>query len=484
MNYSICIGVEKYQSKKIPSVIYAENDATEFNLILQNLEFDSANQFCLLSQEATKGSLESHFRRISKVLNKEDRLFIYYAGHGFSNNGSNYITCYDTRLDDLSDTSIKLQYIIQLLSEKSDSIALFLDSCHSGLNIGDQIRGIYSDLNESELRTVLSESKYFVGFAACKSDEQSHPISAYKHGAWTYHLIEAFSGMAKDALEKNCFLTANSLQNYLSKAIPLSLKKTYTSLMHQTPWLFGGYSSDFLLADLSEILKKRTYSVPQVDSDSLEFRTINSGRIKSLTGFKQSHSVPKDINSYTQNFVEGISTENVKNKLEMLFNLIRDNYGFKRKEISTRHNGNKATIVTSKFEVDIVIEQSEEEPEEYTEFIVLKNISSPDLLFEETFNDTFDSIFDTMIVSFEEAIKIEEIIDSFEDMDNTEMKIDYPPDLSHCSISINGFDSEIFIYPYYIEVCFTSPRKPSVFIQSFSNSNKFLHDNGSAKLLS
>jgi hypothetical protein len=42
-----------------------------------------------------------------KALTKRDYLYIFYAGHGFSKNGHNYITCYDTDPDDLEDTSIK-----------------------------------------------------------------------------------------------------------------------------------------------------------------------------------------------------------------------------------------------------------------------------------------------------------------------------------------------------------------------------------------
>src|SRR5437660_11276195 len=48
-----------------------------------------------------------------KALTEDDKLFLFYAGHGFSKYGHNYITCPDTDLDDLADTSISLQRITE-----------------------------------------------------------------------------------------------------------------------------------------------------------------------------------------------------------------------------------------------------------------------------------------------------------------------------------------------------------------------------------
>ncbi len=47
---------------------------------------------------------------------------------------SSYITCHDTDLDDLADTSISLQSILKLCGKSAcKRIALFLDSCESGI---------------------------------------------------------------------------------------------------------------------------------------------------------------------------------------------------------------------------------------------------------------------------------------------------------------------------------------------------------------
>ena len=87
--------------------------------------------------------------------------------------------------------------------------------------------------------------------------------------------------MAPDALEKGSLLTANSLQAYLSRAVPLSLKKAYTVSKTQTQWIFGGYETDILLGDLTTVIKKNKAPLPSVQA--IELETTSFGSIKSLS---------------------------------------------------------------------------------------------------------------------------------------------------------------------------------------------------------
>ncbi len=59
---------------------------------------------------------------------------MFYAGHGFSKNGHNFITCYDTDPDDLEETSIKLKDLLDICGKSAcKRIVFFLDSCESGI---------------------------------------------------------------------------------------------------------------------------------------------------------------------------------------------------------------------------------------------------------------------------------------------------------------------------------------------------------------
>ncbi len=476
--YVLIIGIEKYLSNRIQIVDFAENDANEIYNSFKELEINPVNMTLLISQYATKTIIESNIKKYSKLLREDDLLILFYAGHGFSKDDSNYITCYDTQLGDLQNTSIPIQDIINKL-KNTGKVILFLDSCHSGLPIDNKFRGIYSDLNEEELKDFFDTIKhFFVGFASSKTDEVSYPIPKLKHGAWTYHLIQALSGLAKDSLEKKRYLTATSLQNYLYKSIPLTLKKNFTTPKFQTPWLFGGLPADFLIADLNDLLLKKKQNILITGEASLELLKEYSGRINTLSGFKKkSHREPTDYNMSTQNFVENISQDEIKDRTETIFNDIKSGFNLKRTEIECEESDNYSTIITKDFEINISIEQSAETVNEYNETIVLKNISNPEIFFNDNFNQVFRDYFDTLIMYSENKFKIKDFIDSIEDLDNSDITIDYPSNNSHVNIEINGIDGNIFIYPDRIEIKYYNNKEPKKFLETFINSNKYLISN-------
>lgn len=107
---AIVIAVENYTDGRIGGVKYAEADATGFAAAL---ELGGAlDKLFLLSAKATKTTINSKIRQHVKALASDDQLYIFYAGHGFSKNGHNFITCHDTDLDDLEDTSINLKTLL------------------------------------------------------------------------------------------------------------------------------------------------------------------------------------------------------------------------------------------------------------------------------------------------------------------------------------------------------------------------------------
>ena len=93
-------------------------------------------------------------------LTADDEFIFYYAGHGFSANGHNYITAHDTDINDLEKTSVRLQWIFDLIDKsKCERVALFLDSCESGITKLAKRRGIYATMSVAELDEFFSEGR-------------------------------------------------------------------------------------------------------------------------------------------------------------------------------------------------------------------------------------------------------------------------------------------------------------------------------------
>jgi len=442
MNYAIIIAIEEYLDSRISNVDFAENDARDFAASLKNISYLERDVQILVNGQATKTTLESKIRMLALTLCQEDNLIIYYSGHGFANCGKNFITCYDSVSDDLDQTSISIQSIFEVLRTKCNRIMYFFDSCHSGLIIDKSMRGLYTDLSKAEYLKLQDNMQCCIGFAACKSDELSYPIPIFKHGAWTYHLIEALNGMADEALEKNGLITALSLQTYLRRAVPLSLKRAYTTPRKQTPWLFGGLEVDIVLGDLSAVLKRRKAPLPSIKDISLLIRKV--GVIKSLSGFqKNSHTVPKCKSHATEQFVLAISKEERENEISRLQGVITKGLGFKRKDVSISEGIGVFSILTPAFVATFTFQQSEEDYKAYEYSVCLNEFSDKTILAQETFNSVFSGWFDTLVLHLDREIDVAKLIDSIEENESTgQIEINYPLDAAYCDIrakNINGY---------------------------------------------
>ena len=472
-NIAIFIAVEEYTDQRIPSVGFAETDARELARAFDALKLESYEPHVLLNSQSTCTTIQSNIRTIMQSLGDEDVLYLYYAGHGFSKNGSNYITCSDTYLDDLENTSIPIQWVLDTIRKSAcKKSILFLDSCESGMFANANMRGIFSDLTEKELHDFFETAQHCVCFSACKPGEKSYSSPKLKHGIWTYHLTEALSGRAPEALENNQHITSASLRNYLSAAVPKALRETHTGTRVQTPWSYGASNSEFLVADIAALLRKQTEAVdPSVQQLlSADFLGETSLSIKSLSGFQKYHTVPDSVSSYTEGFVASISAQEIQEDIADTFKSLRETFGLKRKEAKCE----EGSIITPYFDYEVTIRQDQEDPADAVMRRTVTNIRTPDQIDTEQFNQVFMGQFDTLELSVSEQMSVEDVIDTIEDMDDESIRVDYDQDANSCTISADGLDCEIIVGPHAISIVRARGKSPSLLLESFFNAQKLL----------
>ncbi|EEF23344.1 conserved hypothetical protein, partial [Ricinus communis] len=214
--FAISIAVENYTDSRISPVRHAANDAKRVAEALVSVGVPDSNCTTLVDGDATKTRIESAIRTCCGHLEEDDELFLFYAGHGWADSAHNYITCHDTLRHDLPNTSVSLGWVLdEIKSSKCSKVWLFLDACHSGWAINEEMRSLFADMTDKEFVDFCSQSEHHLAFAACKMDQSSWSSTKLQHGIWTYHLIEALEGRAPKALERSKFVTATSLQNYL-----------------------------------------------------------------------------------------------------------------------------------------------------------------------------------------------------------------------------------------------------------------------------
>lgn len=485
--FALIIAVENYLDPIITPVKHAENDARQFAKALELHCYERSNMQVLLSSTATKTTIQSHLTRILSHANEEAYVIIFYAGHGFAENDHNYLTCSDTIKADLVRTSISLQSIF-LTSRRSrcKHIILFLDCCHSGFEIDESMRGILSEITDDQFKKFFEDSEYHLGFASCRTDEYSYSSTTLEHGIWTYHIIEAFMGNVIEALERKRFLTADSLQTYLSREVPRTVRKAFTGTRVQTPRVFGNYSKGFVLADFKEIFEKRAANLrPKLAQlKRVFFSGSTSGRVKSLSGFRKHHRVPDSVNPATENFLARIGRQEVEDYANDIFNELRSSFGYRRQEIDLSIDAASASILTKDFTVIIQLALNPQDTSEYLLTTEVTEIQNPGCLNTDAFNSVFSEAFNALTFQFDKKFDVESLIDAIEAINNKDLiSVDYPGDVSSCTIRMKEYDASITVTSHDFRIEHASPVQPKKLIESFHNAQKLLVSAHDIKLL-
>ncbi len=477
---AIAIAVEKYADLRIHSVDYAAADATEFARVLEQHGFAAADQLILIDGQATKTVIQSKLGKLIAGLAPDDILYVYFAGHGFALNNRNFITCHDTQVDDLSGTSVAVEWLFgQFRSSPCLKITLFLDSCEAGLFATSEVRGIYTDLTEDELKKFFAEAEHRICFAACKPGQESRSHGSLKHGVWTHHLIQAFNGDAPLALEKETFLTSTSLQNFLNVEVPRSVRTLFTGTETQTPWFYGAASGDFLIADIGPILAKRKVAADPTRKQLKYVRLLNDEKlpVRRLSGFSKGHFVPDRVTVATESFVSKIAEKDVEAEIEQVNQRLKDAFKFKRRDIAASVNGGSGSIVTPFFDYEVTVTLNPDAPSEALFRRQIINIREPDQVFCDDFDDVFKGKFDRLEFGTGQPLNLEKIIDQIEGLDSDDIEVRYDKDLTRCSIHVAGSKIQIEVTQDNFCITQSGRQSPKALIQSFFDTQKLLIDN-------
>jgi Caspase domain len=238
--YAVLIGIETYQKQGISSVQFAQADAAAMkDLLVQELGVPAENITVWLDFEATKSVFENDLPYLIRQLAPGDRFIFFYAGHGFFANGTNRLTTWDTHPGNLAGTTVSLEGVLlkPLKDQQGADSLVFMDACAADLKTSlVQARDIVSDLTPSEFEALVRSTDHSAAFFACSPNQKAYPSDALQHGIWTYHLIQALQGDAEGALDRDRWITGDSLKNYLAVAVPAYVRENTTIQAEQRPY--------------------------------------------------------------------------------------------------------------------------------------------------------------------------------------------------------------------------------------------------------
>ena len=230
-SYALIIGIDKYQN--VQPLNYAVKDAESIQDILVNtFDFPESNIKLLKNEEATKQNILKSFSDITKKADDKDRVLIYFAGHGMTDDlpeggEMGYLLPVDGDNDDLFLSSIAMDDLKRIsLMSKAKHLLYLIDACYGGIAaIGS--RGLDSKTTPNYIEKITKNKSRQIITAGGRGEEVLEKAE-WGHSAFTLNLNRGLKEGNAD-MDADGYITANELGLFLKK------KVTIDSGNQQTP---------------------------------------------------------------------------------------------------------------------------------------------------------------------------------------------------------------------------------------------------------
>ncbi|MEG1667389.1 caspase family protein [Chryseobacterium sp.] len=288
--YLLVIGINSYQ--KEPNLKYCKNEANDFiEIFYENNNLKRKNIYSIFDFNATKINILTHINDFKNILNEEDKLIIYFAGHGYNTEYSNFFIPHDGSKDNFT-SCIPNSLIAKSLTEiRSNSILLFYDLKFSSSEFENY--KIKSDL--SYLHAVRNEISH-----------ESSENSSYSK------FIDFFSKNSKNRVkEAFCFMKEdfeynNEQIHYFNWDFENKLKNVLTEKYSDLVNLIKEHKTEQVLSKLTDILENNDADLLS-RVQSLQYKLNEIENIATRTISREQKEDIDVINQVTCEVIERIS---------------------------------------------------------------------------------------------------------------------------------------------------------------------------------
>jgi uncharacterized caspase-like protein/peptidoglycan/xylan/chitin deacetylase (PgdA/CDA1 family) len=286
-SWAILVGIDNYQ--KWPKLQYAVRDAEGVGQVLvQKFGFAPERVLTLKNEQATRAGILAafHDRLAHDGLQPNDRVFVFFAGHGATRKLSSgrdlgYIIPVDADPNNLATDAIPMTEIQNIAESLQAKHELFvMDACYSGLGLtrGGANARFLRDNGRRLGRQMLT---------AGGTDQLVSDGGPNGHSVFTWTLLQGLGGKAD--LNGDGLITATELAAYVAPAV--------SSVSQQTPAfgsLPGSEGGDFVfeLPEETEFLNTNT---AQLSNDAIALNT----RLAAKTSAPAATVVVKDLQGGT-----------------------------------------------------------------------------------------------------------------------------------------------------------------------------------------
>ena len=256
--YALVIGVGEYPN--LPESLqlrFAESDAEAMYDVLISHEggaFPPENVRMLVGERASIAAIRRELEEwLPAVARPQDRVVVYFAGHGFVKDGRGYLAPADVDPERIEDTAYPMSALGDVMANRVQALhkVLFTDACRSG-KINPETT---NELLHQELRGLPGD---FLTLTAATERESSYGSRdlATGFGFFTYFLTRAFAGYA-DLDPCDGRITAHELIEYVRGGVVAHARRERARRQRdvfQTPTARGDYDPEMLLGVSTQCL--------------------------------------------------------------------------------------------------------------------------------------------------------------------------------------------------------------------------------------
>jgi tetratricopeptide (TPR) repeat protein len=225
-SYALVIGISAY--KNLPAsaqLAYPNRDAEDMYTTLISAEggqFPAENVHKLINEKATVANIRQELEVwLPSVTKDDDRVLIYFAGHGFVSGGKGYLAAYDVDIHNVAATAYPMEDLGKDIGGKIHGKwkVLITDACHSGA-ITPQADGATD--RASVTKTLLDLQKSLFSLTASRDREQSFESDQFGggHGVFTYYVVKGLEGEADT--NGDGVVSADELSEYVHTNVRLA----------------------------------------------------------------------------------------------------------------------------------------------------------------------------------------------------------------------------------------------------------------------